>query len=86
MNREALRMHVAKHGALPESMAALDPVPALPNPFTNRPFELSVKPTGDNTTGDNKRVEVSLLGEVPGFTAEQVTWIYPFLIELNQKP
>jgi len=81
MNREALRMHVAKHGALPESMAALDPVPALPNPFTNRPFELSVKPTGDN-----KRVEVSLLGEVPGFTAEQVTWIYPFLIELNQKP
>jgi len=80
MNREALRMHVAKHGILPASMDALDPVPALPNPFTNRPFELSVKPTGDT-----KRVEVTLRGEVPGFTPEQMFWVYPFLIELNEK-
>lgn len=77
MNREALRMHLAKYGELPKSLEVLDVVPALPNPYNHRPFELVVKPTQKNDL-----VEVVLRGEVPG---PQVVsdWVQPFLVELK---
>lgn len=35
---EALRMHAASHGELPESLEQLDPVPAWNDPVTTQPF------------------------------------------------
>ena len=35
---EALRMHAASHGELPESLEKLDPVPAWNDPVTTQPF------------------------------------------------
>lgn len=35
---EALRMHAAAHGELPDALANLDPVPACDDPLTNEPF------------------------------------------------
>lgn|GEM_PF-2427459 len=40
MTIEALRMHAAEHdGHLPESLDQLSPVPAMPVPFTDQPFQ-----------------------------------------------
>jgi hypothetical protein len=48
---EALRMHAAAHdGQLPDSLAALDPVPALPDPFTGGPFTYHVQREATGTT------------------------------------
>ena len=44
MTLEAIRMHVAEHdGELPDSLADLSPVPALPDPFSGEPFEYRVE-------------------------------------------
>ncbi len=45
---EAIRMFVAKHGQLPESLEDLDVVPALHNPLTKQPFEYKVEPRAGN--------------------------------------
>ncbi|MEZ6039207.1 MAG: hypothetical protein R3C20_01790 [Planctomycetaceae bacterium] len=43
MTLEALRMHAATHdGQLPATLEELAPVPAMLDPYTNRPFEYSV--------------------------------------------
>lgn len=80
MNKEALRMHVEKHGQLPKSLAELESVPALPNPYTQKPFELMMKPTAMKGL-----VEVEITGEVPGIPTPYVTWISPFLIEVKNQ-
>ena len=44
MTVEALRMHAATHeGKLPESLDQLDPVPAMPDPYTGKPFGYRVE-------------------------------------------
>lgn len=80
MNKEAIRMHVSKHGTLPASLDQLDVVPALRNPYTNKPFELVVKPTQMKNM-----VEVTIQGEVTGIPQQYVTWVTPFLIEINSE-
>ena len=80
MNKEAIRMYVAIHSELPKNLDALEPVPALPNPYTHKPYELVVKPTSRNNL-----VEVEIKGEVPGISAPYVTWVSPFLIEVKSQ-
>jgi hypothetical protein len=78
MNKEAIRMHVDKVGVLPDSLEKLEVVPALLNPYTNKPYELVVKPT------QNKNImEVVVSGEVPGILPMYANWVTPFLIEVN---
>lgn len=43
MTVEAIRMHVAENGALPNSLEDLSPVPALPNPYNGKSFQYSVE-------------------------------------------
>lgn len=51
MTLEALRMYAAANdGAVPESLNELDPVPAMPDPYTNRAFGYRVeRPDGTAT-------------------------------------
>ncbi len=49
MTLEALRMHVAVHGQLPESLSDLDPVPAMPDPYTGELFEYQKESTAMGT-------------------------------------
>lgn len=63
MTVEALRMHAATHeGKLPESLDQLDPVPAMPDPYTGKQFGYRVESIDGRTI-------VILTGEVPA-TAE----------------
>ena len=51
MTLEAFRMHVATHnGELPESLDALSPVPAMPDPYTNKPLGYKIETSGDVKT------------------------------------
>lgn len=44
MTAEALRMHAATHGgSLPKSLSDLNPVPAIADPYTAKPFKYDVK-------------------------------------------
>lgn len=48
MTLEAIRMHAAEHdGQPPESLDRLSPVPAMPDPYTDRPFEYRVEKDGE---------------------------------------
>ncbi len=48
MTIEALRMHAAAHdGQLPKRLEELDPVPALPNPYSGQPFDYRVEADSD---------------------------------------
>jgi hypothetical protein len=79
MTREALRMHVEKHGTLPATLADLDSVPAISNPYTNQPFDYSAEPK------DGKGlVEVLLIGEIPA-TNDNLSkqLLPPFLIQVR---
>ena len=53
---EAIRLHAAEHGSLPDSLADLDVAPARVNPRTNSAFDYSVgRRTGNQqsfTLGD----------------------------------
>jgi len=80
MTKEAIRMHVDQTGTLPDSLDALETVPALLNPYNGKSFELVVKPTQQKNV-----VEVALKGEVPGIAPAYVNWVSPFLIEINAK-
>ena len=63
MTVEALRMHAATHeGKLPESLDQLDPVPAMPDPYTGKPFGYRVESIDGRST-------VILTADVPA-TAE----------------
>lgn len=58
MTLEALRMHVATHnGELPESLDALSPVPAMPDPYTNKPLGYKIE-----TNGEVKTVVLTAVG------------------------
>jgi len=51
MTVEALRMHAATHeGKLPESLDQLDPVPAMPDPYTGKPFGYRVESIDGRST------------------------------------
>ena len=51
MTVEALRMHAAEHaGELPATLAQLNPVPAMLDPFTNQPFEYRIETHNDVRT------------------------------------
>ncbi|MCA9063445.1 MAG: hypothetical protein KDA96_10310 [Planctomycetaceae bacterium] len=43
MTLEAIRMHAATRHSLPATLDQLSPVPALPDPWVNQPFEYSVE-------------------------------------------
>lgn len=44
MTLEALRMHAATHsGELPKSLDELDPVPAMPDPYTGKPLDYKIE-------------------------------------------
>ena len=63
MTVEALRMHAATHeGKLPESLDQLDPVPAMPDPYTGKQFGYRVESIDGRTI-------VILTADVPA-TAE----------------
>ncbi|MEQ9407067.1 MAG: hypothetical protein RIK87_05050 [Fuerstiella sp.] len=51
MTLEALRMHAAANGGqLPASLDQLDPVPALPDPYSGQPFGYQVQSSDEHTT------------------------------------
>ena len=59
MTVEALRMHAANHdGKLPESLDQLDPVPAMPDPYTGKQFGFRIESIDGRAT-------VTLTADVP---------------------
>jgi len=51
MTLEAIRMHAAEHdGELPQSLAELSPVPAMPDPTSGKAFEYSIESAGEQKT------------------------------------